>query len=202
LEYSTQSTSPGMKHPQPLLDVSRAMCIIRENADKWNVEADKIAVCGFSAGGHLAASLGTLWDRDYIQNHPEITKGQNKPNALILSYAVITKHYCIDDNLVGKENITDELRKELALENNVTDETPPTFLWHTGDDSVVLLENPMLFANALSKHNVPFEMHIYPQGPHGISLATEDVAEEPHWVNPHIATWMDLCVEWLKGITK
>lgn len=205
LEYSTQTTAPGMAYTQPLLDISRAMCILRENADKWNVESDKITVCGFSAGGHLAASLGTMWDKDYIQNHPEITTGQNKPNALILGYPLITfgEHtaYGCFDSLAGK-GAPNELKKELSLEFNVTADTPPTFIWHTVDDSVVPIENAMMFASALQKNKVPFEMHLYSQGPHGISLATDEVSEQEGGSIPHVATWIDLCIEWLKEITK
>jgi len=177
------------------------MTINRENAAEWNVESDKITVCGFSAGGHLAASLGTMWDSDFVQNNSEIAKGQTKPNALILGYPLITfgehtAHGCFD-SFAGK-GADESLKKEFSLEFNVTAETPPTFIWHTVDDMVVPIENALMFASALQEKKVQFEMHLYQNGPHGISLATDEVSEGEGWSNPHIATWIDLCVEWLE----
>ncbi|GMQ60595.1 alpha/beta hydrolase [Vallitalea sediminicola] len=196
------SVAPN-RHPQPLLDVSRAMCIIRENSEKWNIHTDKIAVCGFSAGGHLVASLGVHWDKDYINNASGIIKGQNYPNALILNYPVITSgelaHRGSFDNLLGKEP-SEELLYEMSLENQVNKNTPPTFLWHTVEDEGVPMENSLLFAQALRKNDIPFELHLYPQGPHGLSLATEETRSEGMNNYPHVATWIKLCIEWLMSV--
>ena len=190
------------KHPQPLLDASRAMCIIRENADKWNIYSDKIAICGFSAGGHLAASLAVHWDKEYLGNVYGIEIGKNRPNALIACYPVITSgqyaHRGSFINLLG-QNASSELLHEMSLEHHVSDKTPPTFIWHTFSDDGVPVENSLLFAQALRKNNIPFELHIYPEGVHGLSLATEDTAtDKPEYVSPHVASWINLCKEWLK----
>ncbi len=196
------SVAPA-RHPQPLLDVSRAMCIIRENAAKWNIAPDKIAVCGFSAGGHLAASLGVHWAKPYIQEAPGIIKNMNRPNALILSYPVITSgpfaHRGSFQNLLGNTP-AENLLEEMSLELQVNKNTAPAFLWHTFDDQSVPVENSLLFAQALRKSNVPFELHIYPEGSHGLSLANEETAEEGLEPDIHIATWMPLCIEWLKQL--
>ena len=201
LYYSVAPT----KHPQPLLDVSRAMCIIRENAGKWNINTDKIAVCGFSAGGHLTASLGVHWTKPYLHEAPGIMKGMNRPNALILSYPVISSgqfaHRGSFINLLGN-NPDENLLKEMSLELQVTENTPPAFLWHTFDDGGVPMENSLLFAQALRKYKIPFEMHIYPKGPHGLSLATEETCVQGMGVDLHIATWMQLCIDWLKQLFK
>jgi len=190
------------KHPQPLLDVSRAMCIIRENAEKWNIDPEKIAVCGFSAGGHLAASLGVYWGKEYLYEVPGITKGMNKPNALILCYPVITSglkaHRGSFDSLLG-ENAADESLHEMSLEHHVNENTPPTFLWHTFNDKAVPVENSLLFAQALCDKGIPFELHVYPDGPHGLSLATSETSNgNAGMENPHVATWIKLCIEWLE----
>jgi len=191
------------KHPQPLLDVSRAMCLIREHAGEWQVDSQKIAVCGFSAGGHVAASLGVHWEKPYVQAHPGIRPGQNRPNALILGYPVITsggfRHAGSFQGLLG-ENPDPALLKESSLERYVTPQTPPTFLWHTVEDQSVPVENSLLFAQALRKHNVPFELHVYPNGRHGLSLATIETARPDLPSNPHVAGWMRLCLEWLQSI--
>jgi acetyl esterase/lipase len=189
------------KHPQPLLDVSRAVCIIREHATAWQIDSCKIAVCGFSAGGHLAASLGVHWNKSYLQDTSGIQVGMNRPNALMLCYPVITsgefRHEGSFQSLLG-EHPDQRLLEEVSLERHVGPQTPPTFLWHTVADQSVPVENSLLFARALRQHKIPFEMHIYPDGGHGLSLATEETATDDHSGDPHVAGWIRLCVEWLQ----
>jgi len=201
LEYTTKWSDKNMKHPRPLLDVSRAMTIIRENAKEWNIDTDKIVICGFSAGGHLAASLGTLGNRCYVKNNPEI--GDNLPNALILCYSVISSgefaHRGSFINLLG-ENATDEQLFELSLEKQVSNITPPSFIWHTADDEPVPVENSMLFASALRQQNIPFELHIFPKGVHGLSLANAETAPEECHINPNVQPWIKLCITWLNEL--
>lgn len=193
------------KHPQPLLDVSKAMCIIRENANEWNVDQNKIALCGFSAGGHLAASLAVHYNKNYLCENSQINKDLIKPNLLILSYPVITSgeyaHRGSFDNLLG-DNADKTMLQEMSLEYQVTEKMPPTFIWHTFEDKAVPVENTLFFATALRKNNVPFEMHIYPEGPHGLSLATDETKSETMLSYPHVATWMNLCIEWLEKFFK
>jgi acetyl esterase/lipase len=198
----TYEVAPAIMHPQPLLDVSRAMCIIRENAEKWHTDAQKIAVCGFSAGGHLAASLGVFWAEQYIRDALHIPYGLNKPNALILCYPVITSlkdkaHRGSFYNLLG-ENQTEDVYARLSLEKHVSSKTPPSFIWHTFDDTCVPVENSLLFAQSLKENDISFELHIFPQGNHGLSLADERTGNSDNMINEHVAKWFDLCVEWLK----
>ena len=189
------------KHPQPLLDVSRSMCILREKKDEWNIDSEQIAVCGFSAGGHLAASLGVHWQEPYLEV-PGINIGENRPDALILGYPVITSgefaHRGSFKNLLGKD-AESELVEEMSLEKQVKPTTPPAFIWHTFEDPGVPVENSMLFAKALREKNIPFELHIFPEGPHGLSLATEETDDGNMGTYPHIASWMNLCIEWLNN---
>ena len=192
--------APSVRHPQPLLDISRAMWIIRENALEWNVDINRISVCGFSAGGHLAASLGVLWNEGYISDLTGMPEGINKPNAMILCYPVITSgdyaHRGSFVNLLGTDEISEHLI--MSLEKKVDRNTPPAFLWHTFDDELVPVENSLLFAAALREKGIPFELHIYPSGVHGLSLCNKETAVKPELINPHAGTWFDLCVEWLK----
>lgn len=196
------SVSPA-KHPQPILDAARAITIIRENADEWNVDADKVIVCGFSAGGHLAAHLGVHFDKEYLFNAEGIKKGLTKPNALILSYPVITSgeyaHRGSFNALLG-DHPSEELLYEVSLEKQVSEKTPKTFIWHTFEDGAVPVENSLFFVNQLRKFNVPFEMHIYPNGGHGLSLATEETNRDGTQLNSHVSSWMQLSIDWINSV--
>lgn len=179
-------------HPAPLLDVSRALRLVRYNAAAWRVDPDHIAVCGFSAGGHLTASLGVHYGLNLLNVGDGLDAVSCRPDALVLGYPVISSasfaHVGSFKNLLGAEP-DPELLALMSLENQVTAETPPAFLWHTAEDGGVPVENSLAFAGALSEADVPFELHVYPKGRHGLGLAKED---------PHVATWMDLSIGWLR----
>lgn len=180
------------KHPYPLLDGKRAVRFLRYHAAQWQIDPDKILVLGFSAGGHLAAMVGTHFDQGDKKAADPVERLSSKPNGMILCYPVITcgefRHQGSITNLLGdkpEQNIVDYL----SGEKNVTNEIPPTFLWHTADDASVPVENTLQFAAALSKEQVAFEVHIFPHGRHGLGLADG---------NPEIAVWTELCAQWLK----
>lgn len=186
-----------IRYPEALKDVSAAIKLVRKNADKWGVDPDKIAVCGFSAGAHLAGSIGTLWN-----SVPEIKceNEENKPNAMILSYPVLVYmkkgHTQSFGNLLGP-GLSDEEYGKLSLEKHIDGDTPPAFIWHTYEDETVPVENSLVFATELRRKNVPFEMHIYPHGKHGLSTATEETCERD---DLHVNTWIRLACEWLKSL--
>ena len=191
----TYSVEPA-RYPTQLLQVSKAIAYIRENADEYNLHKDKILVCGFSAGGHLAASVGTLWDEEIIKKELGIKKGDNKPNGLILAYPVIIygekAHKGSFDNLVGEGDKS--LYDKLSLDKQVSKNTPPAFIWHTFNDRTVPVENSLIFASALAEEKIPFELHIFPDGNHGLSLCNEVTGD----VNKHCEVWMDLCLKWIE----
>lgn len=182
------------RHPLPLLDAARALEIIRERAAEWKVEPDAVAAMGFSAGAHLAASLGVRWEQNYVAR---------RPCALVLCYPVISSgefaHRGSFESLAGPGP---EAQALVSLEGRVDEATPPCFLWHTYDDGSVPLENSLLFAQALRSRDVPFELHVYPRGRHGFSLATPETDDGNYGSDPHVASWMRLCVEWLQGTIK
>ncbi len=180
------------RHPAPLLDAARALRLIRSNAGRWHVQPDQVAVCGFSAGGHLAASLGVHFDLAVLDQEDPLDALSCCPDALILAYPVITSgplaHRGSFENLLGPDPDTAALTL-MSLEKQVTSETPPTFLWHTAEDASVPVENSLLFAAALSQHRVPFELHVYTRGAHGLGLAESQ---------PRAASWMGLSISWLE----
>lgn len=192
LDYAV---APANSYPEPQKNLSDAINLVRKNAEEWGVEADKIAVIGFSAGGHLAASLATMWNKEPLKRED----GLNKPNAAILSYPVISSvegvgHMGSFDSLCGDDK---ELRARLSLETQVDSDTPPCFIWHTFQDAGVPVENSLRFANSLNKAKIPFEMHIFPNGPHGLSLANHQTAVIPEVNVPEVRIWIELAVKWL-----
>ncbi len=187
------------RHPEPIMDAANAIKHIRENAEKYNIHPEQIVVVGFSAGGHLAASISTLWNDNSIFSDKEIFHAMHKPNASILAYPVITSgefaHRGSFNNLLGKDASSEELSK-VSLELQVGKHTSPTFLWHTYEDMGVPVENSLLYAMALSKYRVPCEMHIYPEGPHGLSR----ISDETLWSVSRYRRkydWMKESIEWL-----
>jgi acetyl esterase/lipase len=183
----------GMRYHQPnqLLDAARAVRMVRSRAKEWNIDAERIGILGFSAGGHLASTLGTHFDAGKPDSNDEVERVSSRPDLMVLVYPVITMgeltHQGSKLNLLG-DNPTPEIIALYSNELHVTKDTPPTFLVHAMTDTTVPVENSMMFAAALRKAGVPFEMHIYEQGPHGFGLAP---------ANPILATWTDRCADWL-----
>lgn len=187
-------------YSEPLVDLVKAVSLIRENADEWRVNPREICVCGFSAGGHLAAMLGVFWNEAFLSEKLGKKNDSFRPDALVLGYPVITcGKYGHESSFLTLSGGDESKRELLSLENRVNEYTPPTFLWHTADDSIVPVENSLLFASALSKYKIPFEMHIFPSGCHGQSVAEEYVFKgEAEKCSSDCAKWTTLAIDWLK----
>lgn len=197
----TYSLGERAAFPQPLVELSQAMALIRSHAGEWGVMPDQIAVCGFSAGGHLTASLGVHWNRPEIQALAGVTGEENRPNALILGYPVITTSWMDHDGcvprLVGDRDEA-ETRDLLNCQRHVGKHTPPAFLFHTYEDNCVPVEDSLVFASALAACDIPFELHIFEKGVHGLALGTSQTSNG--WGGhdePDFAKWMNLSVRWL-----
>lgn len=185
--------------PQSLIELAKCVQLIREHSKNWHIDEKKLIVAGFSAGGHLAASLGVFWHTPLLKEYLTGEAQSWKPNGLLLSYSVITSgpfsHESSIPNLLGK---TYEMQKEkMALENQVTKHTPPTFIWHTIADQSVPVENSLLFSNALQTAGVPFELHIFPNGVHGLSLATSETTRDSKKIELAAAVWPKLFQTWV-----
>lgn len=192
----------GVEYPQALKELAWSVAYIREHAEQYAIDPDKILIAGFSAGAHLAASLGCFWDREWLEQEMQMIRTCYQPNGMILAYPVITSgafaHRGSFEKLLGRK-ADEALEKELSLENQVTDKVPPVFMWHTIEDGTVPLENSLLFATALRKAGVNFEYHVFPHGGHGYALATKETAMKTGAeVDPQCEQWIDLCKNWLK----
>ena len=189
--------------PNPLLDLCWAMKLIRENAEEFGVIEDQIAVCGFSAGGHLTASLGVYWNDPEIMERSGCKNGENKPNALILGYPVISTSWMERHDQLARiigDNDWESTYKKLNVQTGVGKHTPPAFVFHTGRDAGVPPKDSIYFATALLDAGVPYELHIFPNGGHGLSLATPQVCTPEVFLNQgdkSFAQWVNLCVNWL-----
>ncbi len=196
LEYSV---APAC-WPQQFMEAAAAMAYLRQHAQQYGIAPDRIAVCGFSAGGHLAGCMANLWDHSLIKECLGLTAQQVRPDAAILSYPVITMGQWGSDMTRGNLFAGAPVAEETWLEKSVTDQNPPTFLWATWTDGSVPVENTLLYANALRAHGVSFEMHIFNEGPHAMGLATADSAWKADHTNRRAADWHRLCTTWLKGL--
>lgn len=205
LRYSCRGAGPrpAQAHfPLQLLEAACAMRLVRRRAAAFAVRPDAVGAMGFSAGGHLAATLGTLWDAPEVRE--ELGEPADlRPDALCLCYPVIDSgrfaHAQSFACLLGPDADPALLRR-LALQNAVRPDMPPVFLWHTAADASVPVQNSLLFAQALAGAGVPFALHVFPRGAHGLSLATPLCAREDSPagnIEPEAAQWAGLLAVWL-----
>ncbi|MGN1096115.1 MAG: alpha/beta hydrolase [Eubacteriales bacterium] len=201
LEYSVHNRNEkGKKFPGQLVEAALAMKFIKDNAEKFNIDPDYVFVYGFSAGGHLAASLGTLYNSKYVTDNIDMPENYARPAGMILSYPVIVSgeyaHRGSIDNILHDEKDDEAAREKVSLEKCVTKDTVPAFIWHTREDTTVPVQNSLIFASALAENGIPFELHIFPYGGHGASLANEVVG----WNNPTIEKWFSDALRWMSSI--
>jgi len=190
-----------IEYPVALLQLARTISYIRENSKEWNIDRNKIIVCGFSAGGHLAANMGTMWNEPFISETIGVSQEQIKPNGMILSYPVISSgefaHKESIVNLLGSQY--DDIAEKVSLEKCVDMNTVPAFIWHTVSDNIVPVENSLLLAEAMQKNNISFELHIYPKGRHGLSLATEETGNFA--IQEECQNWITMAGRWIKNLS-
>lgn len=186
LEYTC---GEGAGEYRPLRELAESVRYIRREHEAWHIEPGKIAVLGFSAGGHLAASLGAFW------NDPEVGLPEGaKPDALVLCYPVISaREFAHEESIMYVSGGDPAMREKMHLPDRVTPDFPPTFLWHGGQDTSVPPENSLMLAVKLRENGVPMEYHLFETGEHGISTCTQEV-ETPDAV---CRAWLPLCQTWL-----
>ena len=182
----------------PLIEACLAIKYLREHADELYVDPDNVFIIGFSAGGHLAAWTGTMWHCPEMAAHlegadPEICR----PTATLPCYAVISSDYNSRSiAILSGGNEEDILR--FSLERLADERTAPAVLWHTAEDAVVPVMHSILYANALSKHKIPFELHVFPKGPHGLALANKETwVGKPTYDSPYVEPWIGMSLRWI-----
>jgi len=180
------------RHPGPLEDAQRAIRTVRAGAERWRVDPARVGILGFSAGGHLAATAATRFDEGDPAAPDPLDRPSARPDLAVLCYPVVTfgahRHEGSMTNLLGADPPA-EARAALSAERQVGARTPPTFLWHTAEDAAVPVQNSLLQAGALAEQGIPFELHVFPRGRHGLGLAADD---------PVVGAWPGLCAAWLR----
>ncbi|MCD8119583.1 MAG: alpha/beta hydrolase [Lachnospiraceae bacterium] len=203
---------PERVHPTPVREVGLAMKYLTEHAAEWHLDAERIAVCGFSAGAHNAAMYGVYWNSPMVTDY---LGGAYRPAAMILGYALTDFTYisrlipkcddqakalfrAINIAFAGTAEPPEELLKEISPALQVNAQTPPTFLWATADDELVPIRNTLAMAQGLADHQIPFEVHIFERGHHGLALATQATAKRKSQILPSAGKWVPMAGEWLK----
>ena len=197
------SVAPN-RYPAAALELAWSVQYCRAHAREWHVDPNAVSVCGFSAGGHLAGTVGTLWkDPVFAQ---ALGGGESwRPDSQILCYPVLTlleyTHGGSRFNLLGNpgepDNQLDKM-EALSLETRVSADTPPTFLWHTAEDDAVPVENSLMYASACQRHHVPFELHVFERGGHGLSTCEEITSTDASQIIPDNAVWVPLAVRFVR----
>lgn len=185
---------PRYNQPAPAWDAARAIRTVRANAGAWGIDPARIGIFGFSAGGHLASTLATAFDAGEEDATDPIERFSSRPDLAVLAYPVISMATAITHagsrlNLLGP-NPSRNLVDALSNDRQVTSRTPPTFIFHTAEDSVVPVENALRFASALQAAGVPYELHVFEKGPHGVGLAQDDAV---------LRVWTQLLENWLRA---
>ncbi len=205
--------NPNSIHPAPMRDIGKAFLTIRAHADEWLVDTEKMAICGFSAGAHNCAMYSVYWQEpvicDFFGEQPAVFK----PSAAILCYGISDYHLLFGEMsdpfaqmlressqlaYLGTKSPANELLDTVSPALHVTKNTPPIFLWATAADALVPVENTTRMATALAQTGVPFEVHIFESGMHGLSLADQSTAGSQFELNVDAAKWVSLAEAWLK----
>ena len=212
------TTKDKVKHvPQnALIEFAMTIKYAREHADEWLIDKDNIIVCGFSAGGHLALSMSTKWNQPWLHELLKTDKETLKVNLAIAAYpacvasiydesdigvmaSLIESPNTANERFFGTKNPTQKDVDEFNILTWINEDTPPMFIWHTFEDILVDVNHSLLLGSKLRENNIPFEMHIFQRGEHGLALADRTTARKPSHHNKHVATWFDLCESWLSS---
>ena len=209
------SPNRNSQYPTAMREIGKCMLIIREHAEDWKVDTDRIALCGFSAGAHNTAMYAVNWQNEIISGYFGETKEKFRPAAVILGYMLSDYVYMYKRVKEKKENGTDyfynsliaflgteepeeKLLEQVSPARCVTENMPPAFLWATAEDETVPVQHSLKMAYALAEKQIPFEIHIFVKGPHGLALADQASAHTTAEVDANAAVWTEMADRWLK----
>lgn len=199
-----------------LIECAKTVSYIREHAEEWLIDPDNIIVCGFSAGGHLALSMAVKWNQEWLAKEADTTSDMLKVNLAILGYpgtftkkafaeddlgfasALIKEPHTANERFFGVKQPTQEDIDEYNLLKFVNKDTPPMFIWHTFEDVLVDVEQSLQLGVVLREQQIPFEMHIFEKGEHGLALCDRTTARKASHHNDHVIHWFELCEEWMR----
>lgn len=195
LSYSVEKKRP---FPAQLMEAASAIKHVKDHAEEYGIDPDQVFVAGFSAGGHLAACCGILWKSEEIRSALKMPYGYNKPKGIFTIYPVINDHEDSFRNLWCTKDLTEEQRERSCVDRHVDQDSAPAFILHTVTDEMVPVQNSLDLANAYAKAGVSFELHVYPNGPHGMALANSATAlhGDPRYIDPEIAKWVEMAAAW------
>jgi acetyl esterase/lipase len=225
LTYSTLETSDNVEYPIPVYDLAKMILTIRENAEEWNIDSDKIAAVGFSAGGHLVACMATQWHEDYLSDKFGVSSEQLKLNAAVLSYPLVDfpyQHEAFErdsrknlpstsmpdqskeeifkevDRIVAGKSPTGEDYKKVSPYYHISEKTCPIFLWATATDELVYVGQALKFCERLTRYDIPFEIHVFDKGVHGMSIATSQSSGDSVYNSETVSKWLGLSLGFLE----
>ncbi len=194
------SIGDASEYPQPLEDVSKAIWMIRSHAAEWAIDENAIVVMGFSAGGHLATLAATEWNTDGLHKRLGIPEGGNKPNAAVVGYGPVIGQQTGDGDNVGA--MIAKFTPEYETYKYVGSQTCPMFIWHTWQDPLVPSKNALKLAGALYEKQIPYELHVFNRGTHGMSVCNDlsDYEAPADVCPPNASTWVSMCTQWLREL--
>ncbi|ANK60404.1 alpha/beta hydrolase [Loigolactobacillus backii] len=198
LRYSFMDEAQPLM-PQPLIELAKAVQLLHQNADEWQLDSDKIVIAGFSVGGHIVGLYNDYWDSAWLTKATGFGADELKINAAIMGYPVVSPKLGFPKDAATVQKWADD-PDFIAADEQVTATNAPTFVWTTLDDNVVPSANSLAYVEALKTAEVSVESHLFRHGPHGLALANQQTGNDSETVNPHVGHWFELATEWLNDI--
>lgn len=204
-------------YPKQIRELGQAMLLVRKNAKKWKVDPNKVGICGFSAGGHVAALYATRFNEPVLKNYFQVDSKYLRPAVVVIGYALTDYHFLdntvrkmksrpMDYNFMKASNVaylgtefpSYSLEEKVSPVNHVDSDTPPFFIWATATDPLVSPIHSLKMAKALAENKIPYEIHLFGEGGHGLSLASQATAQSKTQIEPIVSVWTELCSKWLE----